>query len=142
MIRASLCEIRFILVLSSEQQKSHMHFQHVKLFCCPSTLVCARNKLCLSLGQTGFPVCKIRRKPGFVPGTSRPKANQNKCFYVYVPFSFLIITGCRTTESAACTNTIISKHALLCYFNLSGSSSFDTSTMMLYGINRLSRPKF
>ena len=30
--------------------------------------MCPRDKLCLSLGQTGLPLCKIRRKPGFCPG--------------------------------------------------------------------------
>ena len=31
------------------------------------------DKLGLSLGQTGLPLCKIRRKPGFVPGATRPE---------------------------------------------------------------------
>ena len=60
-------------------------FNSVKLFCRPSSRG-------LSLGLTGLPLCKIRRKPRFVPrtfpGSSQEQPDQK--VYVYVPFSCLI----------------------------------------------------
>ena len=68
--------------------------------------VCPRDKP----GEIGLPLCKIRRKPGcvpgfhtgFVPGTNpvkspgqtrgRPKTNRTKKIYVYVPFSCLSVS--------------------------------------------------
>ena len=59
-------------------------------FLCPSTPVCTRDKLGLSLGQTGLPLCKIRvfPKPESVPGTNqgRPKRYTDQKVYVHVPF--------------------------------------------------------
>ena len=92
----------------SSECKRHINFLHINFPCRPSSPG-------LSQGQThrdkpgfaGLPLCKIRRKPGFVPGLHRvcprdkpgeiPRTNPglsqdqpDKKVYVYVPFSCLI----------------------------------------------------
>ena len=48
-----------------------------------------------SLGQTGLPLCKIRRKPAFVTGTNLGLSQEqpDRKVYVYVPFSCLNFGG-------------------------------------------------
>ena len=75
----------------SERKKAQKLFSH-KLSVPPfvpgivpgTNWVCPRDKP----GEIGLPLCKIRRKPGFVPGTNpvksqtwgRPKTNRTKKF--------------------------------------------------------------
>ena len=65
-----------------------------------STSVCPRDKPGLSLERTGSPLCKIRKKPQFVPGTDRDcpcsldntkssQAQPDQKVYVHVYFSCL-----------------------------------------------------
>ena len=92
------------------ERKRHINFYHINSVCRPSSPECPRDKLGLSQGQTRLPLCKIRRKPGFVPGTNPlcpgdkpglsqghsrgvPRATGPKV-YVYVPFSCLSFFGC------------------------------------------------
>ena len=59
------CEIR--------GQKRHINIWHINFFCRHSPPVCPRDNPGLSQGQTGLPLCKIRRKPRFVPSATGPK---------------------------------------------------------------------
>ena len=54
----------------SRGQKRHINIWHINFLCRHSPPVCPRDKPGLSQGQTGLPLCKIRRKPRFVPGTN------------------------------------------------------------------------
>ena len=56
--------------LYNRGRKRHINFEHINSFCRPSSPECPWDKLGLSQGQTGLPLCKVRRKPGFVPGTN------------------------------------------------------------------------
>ena len=54
----------------SRGQKRHINIWHINFFCHHSPPVCPRDNPGLSQGQTGLPLCKIMRKPRFVPGTT------------------------------------------------------------------------
>ena len=83
--------------ISYRGQKGHINIWNINFLCRHSPPVCPRDKPGLSQGQTGLPLCKIRRKPRFVPGTTwvcpwdelglsqgqtgaRPKSNRTKTF--------------------------------------------------------------
>ena len=92
-----------VLFLVEKPQKTTLKKSYRSYFSRPlKTLVCPWDKP----GFAGLPLCKIRRKPGFVPGFHRicprdkpgeipgtnPGSSQDqpdKKVYVYVPFSCL-----------------------------------------------------
>ena len=51
-------------------QKRLISIWHINFFCRHSPPVCPRDKPGLSQRQTGLPLCNIRRKSQFVPGTT------------------------------------------------------------------------